>query len=89
MANVRCHPRHKLHKLHVWCQMKYWDLRNAAKHRKYSTKLILWQKIEISCFWIFPLYFSKISLYILDALSAVDLIQMYIVFYISIYLLYS
>ena len=62
------------------CQMKHWDLRNAAKHCKYSTKLILGLTFEKTCFWIFSLYSSEFSLYISDALRSVDLIQMYIVF---------
>ena len=40
------------------CQKKRQDLRNTANHRKYSTQILLWPKIEISYFLIFPLYFS-------------------------------
>ena len=51
------------------CQKKCNDLRNAAKHLRYPTKMCLGPKIEIFYFLIFPSYFSEFPLYILGAVG--------------------
>ena len=80
----KCHICHIWHIWHVWCsdihhmyvcqygcQKKRKDLRNAANHLRYPTKMYLWPKIEISYFLIFPLYFSEFPLYTLGGLRSV------------------
>ena len=50
--------------LQYGCQKKRQNLRNAANLLRFTTKLFLWPKTDISCFPIFPLFFSEFSFYI-------------------------
>ena len=68
----KCHICHLWHIWQVWCsdihhmygcqygcQKKRKDLRNAANHLIYPTKIFVGSKIGISYFLIFPLYFLE------------------------------
>ena len=86
MSNAICHICQLCHLCHIWhiwwfdihhmyvcqygCQKKRWDLRNAANHWKYPTKLFLGPTNEISWFLIFPLYFSELSFIYFVSLEA-------------------